>query len=82
MVEYYGSEFFSPTIGELLEQLEIDPTVYPKKRGRLKKARAATLTIGGNVWRAVFKINEKQRTVLILAIDEHDTAYREAARRI
>jgi len=76
------SEFFVPTIGELIDQLQRDPKVYPKKKGRLKKTRAAALTVGGNVWRCVFTIDENARTVLILAMSEHDVAYNQATRRI
>jgi mRNA-degrading endonuclease RelE of RelBE toxin-antitoxin system len=83
IIEYgLENEFFVPSLGELIEQLERDPKVYPKKKGRLKKARAAALAVGRNVWRAVFTIDEKARTVLILAINEHDAAYNEAMRRI
>src|SRR5580658_1475727 len=80
----YGlhSAIFRPTLGQLVRLLEIEPKRFPKKRGRLRDARAAELLFAdGIAWRAVFTVSESTRTVRILAVGPHDRAYEEAERR-
>ena len=80
----FGAEsaVFRPTLAELKASREVDPKQYPKKRGKLKDARAAALTFrGGVAWRAVFTISDQTRTVRVIALEPHDDAYRNAKRR-
>jgi hypothetical protein len=81
----YGvdSESFRPTIGELISALETDPKQFPKKRGKLKDARAADAKFADGVtWRAVFTVDESLREVYVLSLDPHDAAYAAAEKRI
>jgi mRNA-degrading endonuclease RelE of RelBE toxin-antitoxin system len=73
---------FRPTLAELVVALKTDPKRFPKKHGRLSSARAAPLTFRGTEWRAVFTLDEEDRTVTVWALGPHDRAYEEAARRI
>jgi mRNA-degrading endonuclease RelE of RelBE toxin-antitoxin system len=73
---------FSPTLGELVTQLERDPKQFAKKKGALKNARAADLRFQGTAYRAVFTLDEVSRTVFVIALDPHDTAYVTAEKRI
>ena len=78
-----GASVFRPSIGDLIDELEVDPKRYPKKHGKLKSARAAPLRYMQNVtWRAVYTIDEDARVVLILGLGPHDQAYDDAERRI
>jgi mRNA-degrading endonuclease RelE of RelBE toxin-antitoxin system len=78
-----GADVFRPSIGELIDELEIDPKRHPKKHGRLKSARAARLRYSDSVtWRAVYTIDEVARVVLIIGLGPHDRAYDDAERRI
>lgn len=77
-----ANEDFRPTLEELLAELETNPNQFPVKRhGKLAGARAADITYRGNVWRVVFDVDGDYREVVILAIAEHDEAYRLAERR-
>lgn len=73
---------FLPTLEELFAELEGNPYQFPiKYDGKLAGARAADVTYRGDVWRVVFDVDDDYREVHILAIDEHDAAYRAAERR-
>jgi mRNA-degrading endonuclease RelE of RelBE toxin-antitoxin system len=77
-----ANEDFRPTLEELLTELEINPYQFPVKRhGKLDGARAADIAYRGDVWRVVFDVDDDYREVVILAIAEHDEAYRLADRR-
>lgn len=67
---------------ELLIALETQPQIFPKKQGKLKSCRAASLKVGSNAWRLIFRIKEKQNEVEILALGPHDDAYDAAERRV
>ena len=73
---------FRPTLRKLLDDLKCDPLSFPKKRGKLKDARAASLRFSNVTWRLVFTIDELRRLVRVLAVAPHDTAYERASRRI
>jgi hypothetical protein len=74
---------FRPSIGSLIEDLRANPKQYPKKAGKLKTLRAANLAFGDGVtWRAVFALDEAKRSVRVLSLGPHDTAYSDAKRRI
>jgi len=80
--ESLGEPTFMPTLGELELALETNPKQFVKKSGNLANCRAANLTRhDGVVWRLVFTLVEKARTVRVLALAPHDDAYRDAARR-
>ena len=51
------------------------------KRDKLAGTRAAEVFFRGDVWRIVFDVDDDFREVRILAIGEHDAAYRAAERR-
>jgi mRNA-degrading endonuclease RelE of RelBE toxin-antitoxin system len=73
---------FRPTIGELIDALEADPKQFPKKHGKPKGCRAAPVVYAdGIVWRAVYELNERKRTVRVLALGPHDEAYEDAGNR-
>jgi len=72
---------FRPTVRALVEDLKRDPFSFPKKRGKLKNARAASLRFANVAWRVVFTINESRRLVRILSVGPHDVAYERATRR-
>lgn len=73
---------FTPTLEALFTELEANPHSFPIKRyEKLAGARAAELLYRGDVWRVVFDVDDDYREVRILAIDEHDAAYRAAERR-
>ena len=72
---------FSPPLRELLAALEANPKQFPKKKGPLKKARAAHLRFKTVTFVAAFAIDESAHAVFVLAFDPHDKAYRKAARR-
>jgi len=60
-------------------RLENKPYLVSKsKKGDLGDCRAVEW---GSGYRLVFKIYEKDKTVLILAIDKHDNAYKKAKKR-
>lgn len=86
VVEAYGgldADIFRPKIAALIDELEHDPKRFPKKKGALAGARSAPLTFGaGVVWRCVFTLNEKTRSVKVLSLGPHDEAYDLARRRI
>ncbi|MBC5809376.1 MAG: type II toxin-antitoxin system RelE/ParE family toxin [Candidatus Eremiobacteraeota bacterium] len=74
---------FRPSIGKLIDNLAINPKQYPKKQGKLKTARAAPLHYSDGVtWRAVYIVDDAARTVFVIALGPHDTAYQQAVRRI
>lgn len=79
----YGLENpdFSPTLTELIEKLETNPKQFPKKRGKLRHARAAGLKFRAVSFRAVFVLDEEARTVSVLSLDKHDVAYAKAEHR-
>lgn len=73
---------FLPTLEELFAELETNPYQFPVKYdGKLAGARAAELIYRGDVWRVVYDVDDEYREVRMLAIDEHDAAYRAAERR-
>lgn len=55
---------FCPTLRELVDALKANPKQFPKKKGKLKDARAAELSFKGVTFRAVFTLNEGTREVL------------------
>ena len=73
---------FSPTIIAMIVDLEADPKRYEKKSGDLADARSYRLRYRNAAWRAVFTVDDDARVVRIIALDRHDEAYRDAARRI
>jgi hypothetical protein len=73
---------FTPTLAELVASLEHDPKKFPKKKGKLKDARAADLKYRAVTFRAVFVLNEAARVVRVLSLDPHDAAYEKATRRV
>jgi mRNA-degrading endonuclease RelE of RelBE toxin-antitoxin system len=74
---------FRPTLAALVASLKRDPKRYPKKSGQLADARAASLRYRGREsWRAVFRVDEGERTVLVLSFGPHDDAYDAAKRRM
>lgn len=73
---------FGATWNDLRAKLETDPKQFPKKRGKLQLARAASLRHGGVVFRGVFIVREHDRIVRVLALDPHDKAYENAVRRL
>jgi hypothetical protein len=73
---------FSPTLEELLGLLEQNPKQFPKKKGKLKGARAASLKFKKVSFRAVFVLDEASRQVLVLSLDPHDVAYQRATKRL
>lgn len=79
--EYAGDKRFRPPLLELVAAIERDPKAFGKKVGQLKDCRAANVRFAGMAWRLVFEIDERMRTVRILAFDSHDRAYAQAARR-
>ena len=83
-VTHYGLACpdFNPTLEELVEQLETNPKQYPKKHGKLKEARAASLKYRNVTHRAVFVVIENTRCVRILALEPHDEAYDLAIKRL
>jgi len=83
-IRRYGidSDDFNPTIATMIEDLETDPKRYEKKSGNLANARAYRLRFRNAAWRAVFTVDDNTRVVRIIALDRHDEAYRDAARRI
>jgi mRNA-degrading endonuclease RelE of RelBE toxin-antitoxin system len=72
---------FSPTLGELLKELETNPKQFPKKKGKLKNTRAAPLKFKNVSYRAVFDLDETTREVFVFSLDPHDQAYARASRR-
>jgi mRNA-degrading endonuclease RelE of RelBE toxin-antitoxin system len=73
---------FNPTIAELILELERDPKQFPKKTGKLAAVRAAPLRYRDAAWRVVFTLNEREKVVVVIALDKHDEAYRDAGRRV
>ncbi len=74
---------FRPILAELVASLKHDPKQYPKKSGKLADARAASLRYRGRAsWRAVFRLDEADRSVLVLSLGPHDDAYDAAKRRM
>ncbi len=74
---------FRPTMSELISRMKRDPKQYPKKKGLLQHLRAARVVYADGVeWRCVFTIDELTRTVTVLSLGPHDSAYADAARRI
>jgi len=60
-------------------RLQNNPYLVSKsKKGDLGDCRAVEWGAG---YRLIFKIFEKDKTVLILAIDKHDNAYKKAKKR-
>ena len=85
IVRQYGvsSTSLRPTLERLFETLRSDPKQYPLKKGKLHACRAAGLRFNKTTaWRRVFDIDEAARTVRVLSLGEHDSAYDEAQRRI
>ncbi len=82
VVARYGSEDrdFNPTIKAVIDELEDDPKQFEKKSGKLAGIRAAPLRYRNTAWRMPFVVDDKTRVVLVLTIDRHDAAYRDAAR--
>jgi Txe/YoeB family toxin of Txe-Axe toxin-antitoxin module len=72
---------FRPKLALLIEDLKRDPFAFPKKRGKLRDARAASLRFANVAWRVVFTIDEQRRLVRILSLGPHDLAYERAERR-
>lgn len=73
---------FTPTLRELITELESNPKQFPKKDGKLRMARAAKLRYRNVPYRAVFVINEDSRTVRIVCLEPRATVYKKAERRI
>jgi hypothetical protein len=74
---------FRPSIGALIDTLETNPKQFPKKKGKLKDCRAAEVIYAdGVVWRAVFTLDERAHSVFVIALDPHDRAYENAAKRL
>ena len=65
----------------ILLELETNPKQFPKKGGKIKHCRAASLKYGNVVLRAPFTLDEKQHRVKVLCVEPHDQAYKTAARR-
>jgi mRNA-degrading endonuclease RelE of RelBE toxin-antitoxin system len=65
-----------PSWQDLVEQLEENPKRFPKKQGKLKRARAAQLKHLNVVYRVAFVIEEARRSVRIVACSLHDQAYK------
>ncbi len=66
-------------LNRYFSKLENNPYLYSKKKkGDLSDTRAVEW---GKGYRLLFKIYEKDKTVLITVIDKHDDAYRKAKRR-
>lgn len=85
IVAKYGvdSDVFRPKIEDLIDALGADPKQFPKKKGRLRDARAADVRFAdGITWRAVFVVDENTMTVKMLSLAPHDVAYAEAERRV
>jgi mRNA-degrading endonuclease RelE of RelBE toxin-antitoxin system len=73
---------FRPTIRAVIANLELDPKAYgEKKSGKLEGCRAVRLRFAGTAWRLVYAVNEDEHSVYIVALDSHDRAYAQAARR-
>jgi hypothetical protein len=72
---------FTPPLRQLFDALKANPKQFRKKRGKLADARSADLKYGDITFRAVFTTNEAARIVYVLALDQHDVAYRKATRR-
>jgi hypothetical protein len=67
----------------LFAELETNPKQFPKKKGKLKDARAADVSFADGVtWRAVFTLVEDTRIVKVLSLAPHDVAYDEAKGRL
>lgn len=82
IAQHARDDAFRPSLAELLAQIERDPKGFPKKKGSLRDYRAASLRFADGVsWRAVFAIDDKERTVFLLALAPHDRAYRDAETR-
>ena len=73
---------FSPSLRELIDALSANPKQFPRKKGKLKDARAAGLKFEKVTFRAVFTLDEAARLVLVLSLDPHDVAYDRATRRV
>jgi mRNA-degrading endonuclease RelE of RelBE toxin-antitoxin system len=74
---------FKPTFIILLCELKRDPKQFPKKTGPLKGARAAPVRYRGReAWRAVYRLDDRTRTVFVLSLATHDEAYEVATRRM
>jgi mRNA-degrading endonuclease RelE of RelBE toxin-antitoxin system len=74
---------FRPTLAHLVAELKRDPKQFPKKSGKLANARAASLRYRGREsWRAVFRLDEANRTVFVMSLGPHDDAYADAERRM
>ncbi len=67
-------------LSRFFSRIENNPYICSKKKqGVLENIRAIEW---GKGYRLLFEIYEKDKTVLITAIDKHDDAYRKAKRRI
>lgn len=49
---------FTPTLDQLIKELETNPHQFPLKYDELAGARVAELVYRGQTWRAVFDIDE------------------------
>lgn len=66
-------------LNRYFSRLENNPYLYSKKKqGDLGDTRAVEW---GKGYRLLFKIFEKDKTVLITSIDKHDDAYKKAKKR-
>lgn len=73
---------FRPKLAHLVAELKRDPKQFPKKSGKLANARAASLRYRGREsWRAVFRLDEAERSVYVMSLAPHDDAYDAAKRR-
>lgn len=84
LVAFHGleSDDFRPTIAALITALRTDPKQFPKKKGKLKERRAASIKFADGVaWRAVFSVDDATGIVRVLALGPHDEAYAKAERR-
>lgn len=67
---------------EYLEKLSSAPYWFPKKKGKLKSCRALSFNVKDTAGRLIFRINDAEETVEILAIGVRDDAYNLAERRV
>ncbi len=83
-VTHYGlsNPNFTPTLADLIGELERDPKQFPKKKGQLQGTRAAELKYYNVVYRADFTLDEAARLVFIVSLEPHDKAYEKAKRRL
>lgn len=60
----------------MIDDLEVNPKRFPKKKGNFSHTRAYRLRYRGVQWRALFILDEEQKIVTVFRLVPRNIAYR------